>query len=129
MDQRIAEIIGKDGCYYFCLLRLAKHVTGITFNPIEEYKELTAKGYMGKDCFISYPEQAMKHLTKREWEVRKEDKNYIAKDKEFEILRFVYEYGHFVMGDGKGNAVYDPLGNSNSVSFGRIESKRIYKMK
>ena len=55
-------------------------------------------------------------------------KDYICDSDKFEILKFVGKNGsHFVCGDGKGNVAYDPYGDSNSVRFGELHSKRVFR--
>lgn len=62
--------------------------------------------------------------------------DYVCVPGEFEVLKFQYTstsgvtYGHFVLGDGKGKCLKDPLYNdgagSNSVRLGKVVSKRIF---
>lgn len=40
--------------------------------------------------------------------------------------RYVYKYGHFVVIDHDRNVIFDPLGESNTVKFGKLESMRWY---
>lgn len=46
----------------------------------------------------------------------------------FCIGRFVWKFGHFVVINRQKEVVFDPLGYSNSVHFGKLESMRfLYK--
>ena len=49
-------------------------------------------------------------------------------DSEAEVLLFQNgAYSHFVLGDGAGGILYDPLGNSNTVAKGTCVGKRIFE--
>lgn len=128
MEQNISTALGKSGCYFFSILRLASNITGKQFNAIEEYKTFTNNGWMGEDCFIADPEKIMEKLTNKKWKVSIRQSSYVCKEKEYEILKYVYKIGHFVLGDRKGNVLYDPYMNSETVAKGRIESKRVFQM-
>jgi hypothetical protein len=59
---------------------------------------------------------------------RHDPPDYVCGGNEFEILKFVNgSMGHFVCGDGNGNVTYDPWGESATVAFGKLQSKRIFK--
>jgi len=59
--------------------------------------------------------------------------DYVCKPGEYEALKFQYTnpvsgtYSHFVMGDGNGKCIGDPISTgSNSVRLGKVVSKRIF---
>lgn len=59
--------------------------------------------------------------------------DYICQEGEYEALKFQYvnavsgTYCHFVMGDGNGKCIGDPISTgSNSVRLGKVVSKRIF---
>lgn len=59
--------------------------------------------------------------------------SYITNDKEFEIVCYHKDgasFNHFCSGNGKGIVLYDPWGpgGSDSVRYGNIIGKRIYKI-
>lgn len=119
--------IGKSGCYFLSILRQAEIITGRTYNPIEEYEKSLEKNYIGEDCFVKQPAKILSDLTGMNFTVSKQNKNYALEKNEYEVLYFVNDAtGHFVLGDGKGNVLFDPYGKSKTVKEGAIESKRVF---
>lgn len=79
------------------------------------------------NCYVNNPDAIAKWFGIKVREpVRKEGPSYICEPGEEELLVFKYEsYIHATAGDGRGRVTYDPLGYSNTVRLGRLESKRI----
>jgi hypothetical protein len=56
--------------------------------------------------------------------------SYIPASDELQILVYHNErtgITHFVLGDNKGNVIYDPYPNSKTVKEGKVIGKRIFK--
>lgn len=134
MIQKICEMLGAFGCYFFCILDLARETTGKLFNPAVEYLASTSAGEMGDDCFILNPAMILHRLTGKGVEFRKEGADYICGPGEYEVNRWEWQkapmvtVGHFVRGDGKGATTFDPYGNSQTCANGKLVSKRIFKV-
>jgi hypothetical protein len=123
--QKIMEILGRDGCYFLCLVRLAETITQNRIDAIPVYIEAVDRKWMDADCFIVQPHRVLELMTGRRWTVRKEDKKYLTAPGELEVLRYEgtvgrTTIGHFVLPD------YDPLGSSLTVQNGYLVSKRIF---
>jgi hypothetical protein len=131
MYQKIAEIMGKDGCYIFSLVYLAEKVTRKNVDALDVYRQALELGYIEADCYVKEPVKLMEMMTGTKWAMAKGLNTYITKKDEYEILRFEYTegrstIGHFVCGDGTGKVEYDPYGDSKTVRTGRLVSKRIF---
>jgi hypothetical protein len=123
--QKIMEIIGRDGCYFLCLVKLAEDITGTRIDAIPVYLEAVERQFMDTDCYLVRPDRIMELMTGRQWTVRKVDRKYQIQGKELEVLRYERTVGrttigHFVLPD------YDPLGTSLTVQNGYLVSKRIF---
>jgi len=127
--QSIAKILGESGCYFISLLK----IVNLNDDAIKLYRQSVELGIIDADCYVKDPAQLLCLITDwRHWEVRHESASYQTKPFEYEILRFERKtptrtYSHFVVGDGHGNVLYDPLDDSNTVKFGQIVSKRIVR--
>lgn len=44
----------------------------------------------------------------------------------FAFGRFVYKYGHFVVINRKKKVIYDPMGQSNTIKNGKLDTMRWY---
>jgi hypothetical protein len=120
------ETIGRDGCYFLCLIRIAEEITGQRIDAIPVYLFAVDRQWMDAECYLVQPHRILEHLTGIKWMVRKEPKTYIPLPGEKEVLRYECTVGrttigHFVLPD------YDPLGNSLTVQNGFLASKRIFK--
>jgi hypothetical protein len=123
--QKIMETIGRDGCYFLCLVKLAENITGTRIDAIPVYLEAVERQFMDSDCYLVRPDRIMELMTGRQWTVRKVDRKYQIQGKELEVLRYERTVGrttigHFVLPD------YDPLGTSLTVQNGYLVSKRIF---
>lgn len=130
MKQKIAEILGENGCYFFSILYLAEKISGKKFNPLDIYLDSLAKRFMEKDCFVNDAGKLLSMLTGQNWRHTKQDASYVVKKDELEILYYentttLKTYGHFVVGN-KGKVEYDPYGDSKTVKEGKLHSKRVF---
>lgn len=141
-DKRLLPEIQKQGCYFMSLLFFINKFTNNrwTTDSINGfYKAMVEMDYIHadsdftrvdiEDATIINPERIlrMKGLIVN-YNDRHDPPGYICGPNEFEILKFVNgSMGHFVCGDGEGNVTYDPWGESSTVAFGVLRSKRIFK--
>lgn len=143
--QRIFRDIGEGACYFLSIVRAAEKFTGQYIDAFIQFIDANARMVIvGKssvpevlpDCFVSAPDELMSHLTGAKWTVEKVDAGYRCQLGDVEILRYEWvekktgitvTHGHFVLGDGNGNIAYDPFGESMTVRFGNVVSKRIFR--
>jgi hypothetical protein len=123
--QKVMETIGREGCYFLCLVRIAEEITGTRIDAIPVYLHSIDRQWMDKDCYLVQPHRILEHMTGTRWSVRKQDKIYQPEPGEKEVLRYERTVGrvthaHFVLPD------YDPYGDSLTVRNGRLVSKRIF---
>jgi hypothetical protein len=123
--QKIMETIGREGCYFLCLVRIAEQLSGTRIDAIPVYLESVERLFMDADCFLTHPDRVLELMTGRRWTVRKVDKRYQVSGSEIEVLRYERTEGrrtlaHFVLPD------YDPMGISLTVQNGYLVSKRIF---
>lgn len=121
--QRKLEMIANYGCYFICLVKAAnKDLNNILFY----YDEALRKGLIDEDCYIKDPVKLLKMLGR-------EDINTVVKsdtiDFPSKIVVVMYEwknYTHFCLlhSDEK---LFDPLGDSNTVKYGKMKSFRLFK--
>lgn len=129
--QKDFERIGKDGCYFLSVIRAAERVTGTYIDAYDAYVRSLAANYMDEECYLTYPERILGMLTKRNYSVRHEARNYAAKEGEIVVLRFERSVGrttiaHFVLAGEDGTIEYDPYGVSETVHSGSLISKRVF---
>lgn len=119
--QSKALLIGKYGCYFLSLL--ANFDCEDVFRKYDYY---TSKGWMGEDCYIKNPLAIVEDLSGESgWSIKK------SAIKETAGITIEYWYnsatklGHFVL-RRKNGELFDPLGKSNTVANGSIESYRLF---
>lgn len=131
--QKILLTLGEGACYLLSLIRLAEDLLGKYIDVVPVFRDCITMGFVREDCYILDPAAIMHLLYGGKWTWWKEDADYEPKDGEFEILRFERStpariYSHFVLGDGQSGVGYDPLGDSQTVAHGELQSKRILRL-
>lgn len=135
--QKIAKNIGDNGCYFLSVVYLAEELVKNRFDIIQLFaianKKITGGlQWIEDDCFMNYPNLLLNYLTGKEVKVRKEtDISYYPKNNEYIIGCFKWKttgttYSHFVVLDKNKNVIYDPLGQSNTVINGKLDSLRVF---
>ena len=130
--QLVMERIGKDGCYFLSIVRLAEVLTETTIDAVQLYAQALHAGWMMADCFVMRPDLILGHLTGKRWSIRKELPTYRARESELIVQRWERKEGmrtwaHFVVGDNAGQVVYDPYGDSLTVRLGSLASLRVFR--
>lgn len=141
-DKRLNVDINKYGCYFMGLLFIASKYACVSFSPtnIEDtYYKAVDENWLGSDCYVKNPAEILRYFGLEVDHVRKEAGDlYESGWKETEIMQFlrsyksgtgIKSYYHFVVGAGENRIAYDPMGISNAVRYGHIESKRIVRFK
>lgn len=132
-SDQLDKAINKSGCYFMSLLFQAsqKIKKSFTIEDIQNIKQQSITcGYLTDECFVNNPEGILllaglstTYTNRHEPPTRK------ATEDEIEILYFRNgDDGHFVAGKN-GFVAFDPLGQSMAVKHGKLESKRIFKIR
>lgn len=61
--------LGRSGCYFFCLLRIAEKEKGQTINALDAYTSAIESGFINRDCYIINPAAFLRSLVGGEWRV------------------------------------------------------------
>lgn len=127
--QRVAKIIGSEGCYFLSLIYIAEKITGRTVDVIGCYEDCLKRGYIKEDCFINDPARIIKLVTGKTCTFHRVDgEHYEAKANEHVIALWERPgYKHFVV-MGEDKVEYDPLGESQTVKRGRITGYRVIRL-
>jgi len=133
-DRRFPKAINDEGCGLVCLFFIAFDRAGrkVTIEELlEYYHDMVANGVIREDCYINHWGDALAFLGIPNFYVGWETPAYQCKRDEVEILQFLNPangFKHFVVGDGAGNVVFDPIGKSRTVAVGHLFSKRIFRI-
>lgn len=146
-DKMLPDAIHNWGCYFMSVLYHAEVRRKKMFQADEVlsvYKSAMATGIVGKEvydkdgtltdgCFVNDPVALFNLCGVPVKSIVKMDAKYKAQPGEYEILCYFRpagatnkEHTHFVPGYN-GTPAWDPIDNSNTVRFGYIKSKRIFK--
>ena len=129
--QKLALALGEEGCYFFSLLYIAEQELGRDFDSIGTFDYAMRQGWVASDCYMGNPAGMMTSLLGRRCSISKSwDFGYQLKENEWEVRCYQRvttgtTYYHFVVVDKDGTVVYDPLGDSNTVKYGKPYSRRI----
>jgi hypothetical protein len=133
--QSLCESAGDNACYFLAICKIGERITGKTFNfEVEAYRSaslgelyLNLKNYKDTDnFFVNKPGELLSRLTGQRWTCMKAEANYQCKPGEWEVERWERSVtgkviGHFRLPD------WDSLQNSQTVKYGKIVSKRIFR--
>ena len=125
MRQRQHLWIGEGGCYFLSIAYLGEMISGEVVNDIDLYGIALGRGWMDRDCYIRQPDSILSFITGQQWHVRHEPAEYVPKDYEKVIERWEWKktmvtLAHFKLPD------WDPYGESDTVKYGELVSKRIF---
>ncbi|WP_210360959.1 DUF261 family protein [Borreliella garinii] len=139
------DIISKFGCYFLCVLFIALVVKEIK-NNVEKcfdcaevdllFRALASKGCLrGDNAYVNSPNSIFANLGIDE-DIYFDEKHYpisyIPKESDILIAKYKSlqsDMYHFVIIDNDLNSIiWDSLGNSKTVSNGKLESLRVFKI-
>lgn len=130
--------INKYGCYFLSLVYLASQKAKVTFDVDDIklfYERFVDEDLMTDTCYVKQPGKMLREMGLNVDYDGKCEAHVPACRGQYEILCFrrsyinngkAVSYKHFVVGDGFGHVAYDPMGVSNAVKHGHLESKRIF---
>lgn len=145
-----AKIIGDKGCYFLSIIDgvvtyADAHGKKISVDIIGLYETCMEEKWLENGCWVERPDliagyilgvplERLRSAFEKEMElpevrIAKRQLTYMPADNEIEFTRYEKEeigvtFSHFVV-TRDGNVLYDPYGNSNTVSKGKPVSKRI----
>lgn len=130
--QRTFLTLGQNGCYFFCLWKIITKYNGYAYHdPLLLYDRCVYKGYLREDCWVENPAKILEDELGGKWEVRKEGPEYERQEGEIVVLRYERKSpmgaaSHFVLQE-EGGSIWDPLGESETVRTGYVQSKRVFR--
>lgn len=136
--QHVAALIGKWGCYFLCILRLAEKLLGRELDVFHCYLLALTCALIRETCFVDRPGELLGMIAGGSWRVLKAGDGldsaglpydlpltYELRPGELEVERWAVpgaEEGHFILPDG-----WDPYGASATVAHGKLVSRRIFR--
>lgn len=120
--QKEYESIGRWGCYLLCLIKASgKNVD----EALNYYRLFLSKQWIDEGCYVKNPVAILKYLTGKDYSVKK---SAIKEDADV-VIEYWYNKAtglhHFVLRQKNGE-LFDPLGKSNTVANGKVESYRLF---
>lgn len=126
---------GEAACYALDIVKIAERVTGRDMDPIMSFYDAVAAGLIhyneqdpndNNNFFVTDPARLLSCLTGIPWTVEKADADYLAKSGEYVVDRWERRktgavIGHFRLPD------WDSLADSQTVKYGSIVSKRVFR--
>ena len=134
-DARLKKEINGYGCYFMSILFLVNKYTGYRLSTEiinKVFNDCVELGFITNNnkykAFIESAESIFNYLgLKTQYNNRHDPPKYMCNNREIEILCLKYEWGkHFVVGDGRGNIAYNPMGKTQHGYI--LQSKRIFKL-
>jgi hypothetical protein len=136
-----------DGCYFMVLLSIYQMESGIVFTPYQIndiYKQAVRDNIIDKDCYINIGGARKLFIMASEiggivvdgqwlWNTQKDDPKEEHPDVTHRVALYKRPLGrktyyHFVLCDLDGNVLFDPIYDSKTVKFGRLDSIRHYSV-
>ena len=129
-DDPLLNPIQKWGCYWTSLVNLVERETGNVRAPsaiILLFANSLRANWVDGEATVLAPDQIMQSMGSKYRFKAKTDAFYKCLPDEAEILKFVKPgHEHFVLGDGFGKILQDPLTNHDMTPY-KLMEKRIYK--
>lgn len=127
--------MGKWGCYFFCILDIAKEIVQKTFDIFDTAYFAIKAGFIvfniddytdENNFFISEPAKILKMLTGYTFDVRIESPDYVLKENEYAVEEWSNNGKKHFARMYRG---YNPLQSSVCVNEGKITSLRVFRRK
>lgn len=126
---------GESACYALDIVKIAERVTGKEIDPLAALYGAISSGFIhynesdqndNDNLFVRDPAAFLSSLTGSRWTVEKAGSDYQARPGEYvvdrwERVRTGTVIGHFRLPD------WDSLADSQTVKYGKIASKRVFR--
>lgn len=125
--------IGDQGCYLLTIVHIAEQVLQERLDAVKIYEDVLAAGLITDDCYVKDSAGLLNSLVPVRYTCIKFDTlDQLPQDGDWEVLRYERPtpgvlYSHFVLGDGHGKVAWDPLGVSNTVAYGHLAARRVFR--
>lgn len=132
VQEKLLEI-GRNGCYFLCLLKIAEIKCNKSFSIIDAYEDFLAKGYIKRNCFVLQPKSILSDLCNTLVTFQWKEPNYRPFLDEFVIKRYAVrvdkgELTHFVLFDCEGNEIFNPATTSPAYMAGKVVDLRVFEV-
>ena len=131
--QDILLDIGRSGCYFLCLLKIAEFNGADAIDIVAEYQSALKDGTIKRNCFVENGRKFLEEITDRYVSYRWENADYTPSKGEWVIKRYVIKSGagaltHFVLFDDNNSEIFNPTPNSPAYKHGKVDSCRVYEV-
>ena len=133
--QSFCLALGKWGCYFFCLLDIAKEIVHKSFDVFDTAYFAIKEGFIvfnmddyedERNFFISEPTRILEMLTGFKFDVRIESPDYVLKENEYAVEEWSKDNKRHFARTRKG---YNSLQSSICINEGKITSLRVFRRK
>ena len=136
-DPRLRKEVNEWYCYIMDMFWFANKYGRLAVSPEminASYERYLYQKWIDIEAAVQNPEAIFRDMGLIvKYHDRHDPSDYICKATEFEILYFERQakeklFTHFTAGDGAGHVTYDSMGCAMTVRYGRLVSKRIFKL-
>lgn len=125
--------IGRNGCYFLCLLKIAELKLNKSLSVIDAYEKFLEKGYIKRNCFVLQPESILSDLCNTHVLYQWKLPNYRPLSEEFIIKRYAMkiekgELTHFVLFDENDTEIFNPAMDSPAYRGGKVADLRVFEV-
>ena len=125
--------IGRNGCYFLCLLKIAELKLDKPLSVIDAYEKFLEKGYIKRNCFVLQPKNILSDLCNTIVTFQWKEQDYKPFFGEFVIKRYAIKMGkgeltHFVLFDHEENEIFNPLTTSPAYVSGKVIDLRVFEV-
>lgn len=125
--------IGRNGCYFLCLLKIAELKLGKPLSVIDAYEKFLEKGYIKSNCFVLQPKNILSELCNKYVAYQWKEPNYRPLPGEFIIKRYAVKIGkgeltHFVLFDENDTEIFNPAITSPAYTAGKVVDLRVFEV-
>lgn len=125
--------IGRNGCYFLCLLKIAELTLGKPLSVIDAYEKFLEKGYIKRNCFVLQPKNILSDLCNKYVAYQWKEPNYRPLPGEFIVKRYAMkiekgELTHFVLFDENDTEIFNPAMESPAYRGGKVADLRVFEV-
>ena len=132
IQEKLLEI-GRNGCYFLCLLKIAEMKCNKSFSIIDTYEDFLEKGYIKRNCFVLQPKNILSDLCNTYVAYQWKEANYRPLPGEFIVKRYAMkiekgELTHFVLFDENDTEIFNPAMDSPAYRGGKVADLRVFEV-